>query len=686
SPVCGTTAHLSSQEDASSVPVVIAFGRDEGAAEPLTRLSTGRNRPMAGKTPRSSRGASGRRTCSCYLATQYGAKIIREVMRRLNWPEAADSAILSSPQTQQPKAAPPLTLIWCNGCQADLFIRKMRPGQHIISRLPGTRCLTNKLLLPETLRAQDAAPQCRCRDHPRLTADAVLPATFVLRTAMQRLQFLRRMSSESGSLWICKPATLNRGEGIKLVRAELDFRNLFNDERTNGEPRRDWVIQKYIERPLLLAGKKFDLRVYLLVLATLNLNCLAFYHPGYARLTCRDFDLKSDDLCLHLTNQAVQQKDSAYDAAREETIWSIDRLNCHINEHCEQLGLDKDFAISGMQVSIRQALAHLVAATRPKLATACGCFELFGCDFLVEESGKIATPAPLRTVVDCHSGTSTPDSSRLPLRHFHSGLPLGTSPPAISPPPFPFRRFPSNIPFHCFLSGASSLITMPINGPKTGAEPTAQRRIWKACDQRFRRLAAAYQHAWLEVPGHFHFHVWLLELNSTPALGLYNSTQEAIIPGVVHEALAIAAEAFDRVFRRQPVLPLSGQQKEFQLIYDSSSRPRQPRPTLVERQQKAGQLSSRTRSMPALNLHANSGISSAKSSENLHLSRPSTASSSNSQPQQLQKQQTQQTLPQRQQRGAVAVRLQKAKSSLSLSQTKPSSASQAAVVKSIGKF
>ncbi|PAA70158.1 hypothetical protein BOX15_Mlig002769g1 [Macrostomum lignano] len=489
-------------------------------------------------------------------------------MRRLNWPEAADSAILSSPQTQQPKAAPPLTLIWCNGCQADLFIRKMRPGQHIISRLPGTRCLTNKLLLPETLRAQDAAPQCRCRDHPRLTADAVLPATFVLRTAMQRLQFLRRMSSESGSLWICKPATLNRGEGIKLVRAELDFRNLFNDERTNGEPRRDWVIQKYIERPLLLAGKKFDLRVYLLVLATLNLNCLAFYHPGYARLTCRDFDLKSDDLCLHLTNQAVQQKDSAYDAAREETIWSIDRLNCHINEHCEQLGLDKDFAISGMQVSIRQALAHLVAATRPKLATACGCFELFGCDFLVEESGK----------------------------------------------------------------------------------------------------------------------VWLLELNSTPALGLYNSTQEAIIPGVVHEALAIAAEAFDRVFRRQPVLPLSGQQKEFQLIYDSSSRPRQPRPTLVERQQKAGQLGSRTRSMPALNLHANSGISSAKSSENLHLSRPSTASSSNSQPQQLQKQQTQQTLPQRQQRGAVAVRLHKAKSSLSLSQTKPSSASQAAVVKSIGKF
>lgn len=48
----------------------------------------------------------------------------------------------------------------------------------------------------------------------------------------------------------------------------------------------NYVVQKYIERPLLIKGRKFDIRVWALV--THNRE-LFFFQEGYIRLTSEQF-------------------------------------------------------------------------------------------------------------------------------------------------------------------------------------------------------------------------------------------------------------------------------------------------------------------------------------------------------------------------------------------------------------
>ena len=58
---------------------------------------------------------------------------------------------------------------------------------------------------------------------------------------------------------------------------------------------------RYIKNPLLLDGKKFDVRSYLLIACAMPY--MVFFGHGYARLTLGLYDPHSSDLSGHLTNQ-----------------------------------------------------------------------------------------------------------------------------------------------------------------------------------------------------------------------------------------------------------------------------------------------------------------------------------------------------------------------------------------------
>ena len=58
---------------------------------------------------------------------------------------------------------------------------------------------------------------------------------------------------------------------------------------------------RYVNNPLLLEGRKFDVRSYLLIACTDPY--IVFFRHGYARLTCDPYDPRSNNLTAHLTNQ-----------------------------------------------------------------------------------------------------------------------------------------------------------------------------------------------------------------------------------------------------------------------------------------------------------------------------------------------------------------------------------------------
>ena len=71
-----------------------------------------------------------------------------------------------------------------------------------------------------------------------------------------------------------------------------------------------YVIQKYIERPMLIADRKFDIRLWVLV--TQDCKCHLF-REGYIRMSSYAYTLDDqDNVAVHLTNNAIQKRDKQY--------------------------------------------------------------------------------------------------------------------------------------------------------------------------------------------------------------------------------------------------------------------------------------------------------------------------------------------------------------------------------------
>lgn len=77
--------------------------------------------------------------------------------------------------------------------------------------------------------------------------------------------------------------------------------------------KRTYIIQKYLEKPLLYKSRKFDIRVYAMT-TTSNGNLQAyFYTEGYLRTSSREYNIKNaNNRLIHLTNDAVQKKSDDY--------------------------------------------------------------------------------------------------------------------------------------------------------------------------------------------------------------------------------------------------------------------------------------------------------------------------------------------------------------------------------------
>ena len=90
------------------------------------------------------------------------------------------------------------------------------------------------------------------------------------------------------------------------------------------------IIQKYIERPLLIYKRKFDIRVWVLVSST---GKCYFFKEGYLRTSGSEFKLDGnnpDNQYVHLTNNAIQKNSKTYGEFEDGNQLSFDRLQEYI--------------------------------------------------------------------------------------------------------------------------------------------------------------------------------------------------------------------------------------------------------------------------------------------------------------------------------------------------------------------
>eukprot|EP00929_Paragymnodinium_shiwhaense_P097887 TRINITY_DN59470_c0_g2_i2.p1 TRINITY_DN59470_c0_g2~~TRINITY_DN59470_c0_g2_i2.p1 ORF type:complete len:685 (+),score=102.90 TRINITY_DN59470_c0_g2_i2:2250-4304(+) len=134
----------------------------------------------------------------------------------------------------------------------------------------------------------------------------ITPQTFVIPEDLRAWDIAR--SQQPGSLWITKPVNSSCGNGIKLLRPPLDA------ETTKVLTKGPAVIQRYVERPLLLHGYKFDLRLYVVVTSFEPLK-VYLCQEGLVRLATEKYSLSTKMLhhrTMHLTNYSVNKLSEAY--------------------------------------------------------------------------------------------------------------------------------------------------------------------------------------------------------------------------------------------------------------------------------------------------------------------------------------------------------------------------------------
>merc|ERR1711959_198472 len=105
--------------------------------------------------------------------------------------------------------------------------------------------------------------------------------------------------------YIVKPSKGCQGNGIYLTR---------NVDDINMDA--DLVVQRYLHKPLLIDGLKFDLRIYVLVTSVEPLR-IYLYKEGMGRFCTEEYtSIKGSNLseqCMHLTNYAINRKSENYE-------------------------------------------------------------------------------------------------------------------------------------------------------------------------------------------------------------------------------------------------------------------------------------------------------------------------------------------------------------------------------------
>lgn len=165
-----------------------------------------------------------------------------------------------------------------------------------------------------------------------------ISTSFVL--PQEHALFQEEFKKLPGSVWIMKPVGRAQGRGIFLINKlsqisqwRKDYRisvaaannsNMRNEGSKNDvddpveetvETPEAYIVQRYIPNPYLIGGKKFDIRIYVLVTSYSPL-VVYIHRNGFCRFSNTNFSMDPKDisnLFIHATNVAIQKTAPNYD-------------------------------------------------------------------------------------------------------------------------------------------------------------------------------------------------------------------------------------------------------------------------------------------------------------------------------------------------------------------------------------
>uniref|UniRef100_A0A8C2NW88 Tubulin tyrosine ligase like 4 n=1 Tax=Capra hircus TaxID=9925 RepID=A0A8C2NW88_CAPHI len=208
------------------------------------------------------------------------------------------------------------------------------------------------------------------------------PQSFIL---PQDAKLLRKAwESSSRQKWIVKPPASARGIGIQVIHKWSQL-----------PKRRPLLVQRYLHKPYLISGSKFDLRIYVYVTSYDPLRIYLF-SDGLVRFASCKYSPSMKSLgnkFMHLTNYSVNKKNAEYQANEDETAcqghkWALKALWSYLS----QKGVNSD----AIWEKIKDVVVKTIISSEPYVTSLLkmyvrrpySCHELFGFDVMLDEKLK----------------------------------------------------------------------------------------------------------------------------------------------------------------------------------------------------------------------------------------------------------------------------------------------------------
>lgn len=250
--------------------------------------------------------------------------------------------------------------------------------QHL-NHFPNHYELTRKDLMIKNLKRMKRQLQ-RSDANEEASAYSFWTETFVLPSEYSL--FLEEFKRWPGALWIMKPIGKAQGKGIFLFNKLSQISEWKKDHKWKADqPQAEaYIAQRYIDNPYTVGGKKFDLRLYVLVTSFSPLTAW-LYSAGFARFSNQRYTpgkTDMDNLLVHLTNVAIQKKANGYSKSIG-CKWDLQKLKMYMTlvhgvSAVDELFYDIQCVITRTLLSVQQAMVHDKH-----------CFELYGYDIIIDK-------------------------------------------------------------------------------------------------------------------------------------------------------------------------------------------------------------------------------------------------------------------------------------------------------------
>ncbi|KAK9903517.1 hypothetical protein WJX75_007884 [Coccomyxa subellipsoidea] len=230
--------------------------------------------------------------------------------------------------------------------------------------------------------------------HPNGAIAAGVPETLIMEVddveyideALADVYEVRDMEDGSAT-WIAKPSITNQAVGIFI----FDRVSALREALHQAEGMREWVLQRYISRPLLINRRKFHIRAYVLCVGSLSVYV---YSESLALFAGKEYDRQSlGSLDSHLTNTCHLQRSSTPESGTLAEVDAV-KLLSELPQALQQEGMDLGAAEQCIQQVTHQMhglIGECLEAVSNELTffTLPNCFELFGFDLMVDEDWHV---------------------------------------------------------------------------------------------------------------------------------------------------------------------------------------------------------------------------------------------------------------------------------------------------------